>query len=452
MFRNLTKDKVFFRMFFGIALPVAGQNFINFSVAMADTIMIGQLGEVQLAAINQANQWGFIMSLLIFGLGSGSNVMIAQYWGKRDISAIRKIMTVMYRLALVVTVLFTLVAVLFPYQVVGVFSSSPQVVESGARFLRVVALGYIPNGLAVASLVVLRSVGTVKISLLVSVTSLIINVSLNWALIFGNLGMPAMGIVGGAVATVVARVAELIIVLVFLFKHEKQIGYRLHMFFQKKLGMVKDYFKNATVVIVNEFLWGMGAATVTLIIGHINVEFNAAYTVCAVLSQLVSVAFNGAGSATAVIIGNTVGMGEYALAKKRAKMLILISIVVGLGSAVLMLIFKAPMLTLYNISELSKTYADQMMTVYSGIAVFQSMAMVAIVGILRGGGDGRFAAIVDVATIWLVAIPLGFLAGHVWLWAVPAVYAMLKIDEILKTLISLPRLLKGSWVKDVTIR
>jgi len=448
--RDFFKDKEFFHQFRLIALPVALQNFINFATSMADTLMIGQLGEVQLAAVNQANQLGFILNLFVFGLGSGSNVMIAQYWGKRDAVSIRKVMTLMYRILFAVVILFTFLALFFPYQVMSIFSNSPQVVESGTVFLRIVGLGYFFNCFATATIIVLRSVNTVRISLVVYLSSLFINVFLNWVLIFGNLGFPALGIAGGAIATVIARASELIIVSIFLFRYETNIVYELKMLLEKKNGLLKDYLEHAAPVIVNELLWGMGTAAITAIIGWMSTEFNAAYTICSVLAQLLSVTFNGAGSATAVIVGNTVGAGQYQLARKRANKLLIIGIALGVGTTILVLLLRGPILGLYNMSPLTMKYAHEIMGIVAIMSPLSAISMVTIVGILRGGGDSRFAAIADVLPLWAVAIPLGYLAGHVWGWAVPLVYVMLRSDLIIKTFMTLARILRGGWIKDVT--
>lgn len=448
--RGFFDDQDFFRQFRLIALPIAGQNFINFATSMADTIMIGQLGEVQLAAVNQANQLGFILSLLVFGLGSGSNVMIAQYWGKKDVASIRRVMTLMYQILIGVVAVFTALALLLPYQVVSLFSNSPEVIENGAAFLRIVGLGYLFNCFATATIIVLRSVGTVRISLAVYLSSLAINVFLNWVLIFGNLGFPALGVRGGAIATVLARMSEFVIVLIFMLRMEKSIGYRLKMLLVQKSGLLGDYLRHASPVVLNELLWGVGIAVITAIIGWMGTEFNAAFTVCSVLAQLLSVAFNGAGSAAAVIVGNTIGEGRHQLARQRAHKLLLISAVLGLGTSVLVLLLRGPILGIYNLSPLAMSYSHQIMGVVAVLSVFSAIAMVAIVGILRGGGDTRYAAIADVIPLWLVAIPLGYLAGHVWGWPVPAVYFILRSDVVIKAFLTLPRLLKGAWVKDVT--
>jgi len=194
----------------------------------------------------------------------------------------------------------------------------------------------------------------------------------------------------------------------------------------------------------------MGTAAITAIIGWMSTEFNAAYTICSVMAQLLSVAFNGAGSATAVIVGNTVGAGQYQLARKRANKLLIIGIALGGITSILVLLLRGPILSLYNMSPLTMTYAHQIMGIVAIMSPLSAISMVTIVGILRGGGDSRFAAIADVVPLWAVAIPLGYLAGHVWGWAVPLVYVMLRSDLIIKTFMTLTRILRGGWVKDVT--
>ena len=445
------EDKEFFQRFIRILLPIAGQNLIMVGISMADTLMVGRLGDVQLSSVALANQLGFILQLILFGTTSGGNVLIAQFWGKGDVQSIHKVMTIMYRILAVASLCITALAIFFSRQVLSVFTTSADVIESGAAFLRIVGLGYMLHCFGACSMMILRAVGTVKISLVVYLVALCTNVFFNWVFIFGNLGAPALGVRGAAIATVASRVAEFAIVLTFLARREKLIRYRFKMFFGRKLGILRNFVQNSGPVVVNEFLWGMGASTLAVIIGRMGTEFTAANSICSVLIQFVSIGIFGAGNASAVIIGNTVGSGRYQLAKARAMKLIIISFCLGIVAMMLMLILKRPLLSLYSISDISKSYANQMMTIHAFLTLFQAFGMVALVGVLRGGGDTRFVAVVDGLSIWVIAIPLGFLSGHVWGWPVPAVYLMLKCDELLKTIVTLPRLLRGKWVRDLTI-
>ena len=432
-------------------LPLAGQNLIMVGISMADTLMVGRLGDVQLSAAALANQFGFILQLLLFGTASGGNVLIAQFWGKGDVQSIHKVMTIMYRILAMAALVFTILATGLSRQILSIFTTSGDVIEEGAAFLRIVGLGYMLNCLGASSLMALRSVGTVKISLYVYLVSLCTNVFFNWVLIFGNIGAPALGVRGAAIATVISRVVEFSIIMIFLIKRENLIRYRLRMFFARKLGVLRNFTQNSVPVIINEFLWGMGNSAIAVIIGRMGTEFTAANSISFVLVQLVTVAIFGAGNASAVIIGNTVGAGEYQLAKARSKRLIVVSLCLGVFAMLLTLALKGPMLSLYSISDTAKIYANQMMTINAFLVLLISLAVVSLLGVLRGGGDTRFVALIDVLSLWLVAIPLGFLSGHVWRWPVPAVFIILKCDELVKVLVTLPRLLRGKWVRDLTI-
>ena len=451
MFANFRKDREFFRMFLTIALPITVQNLIIFSVQVADTIMVGRLGEVPLSAVQQANQLSFLMILTVFGLVSGANVMVAQYWGKGDVENIHKVMTVTYRLVAVFVSMFAVLAIGFPVQVMSILGVE-EIVDLGVSYLRVIGIAYLFTGFTASTLALLRAVATVKIALAVATSTLILNISGNWILIFGNLGAPALGVRGAAIATVIARAVELIIVLVYMSRFERKLRYTLRALFARGLNFLREYVESAAPVFINEVLWGMGAVVLSIIIGQMGTEFIAAKGVANVLGNLVSVAVFGAAASSAVIIGNTVGSGRYDLARERSSKLIIISLILGLFAMCMVLLLRIPTLALFgNLSDTAQAYAGQLILVNSVVMFVQAFTFVALVGVLRGGGDGKFAAMADIATMWGVALPLGFLAGHVWGLPVPVVFAFLKIDELLKVIVCLPRLLGGKWVRDVTL-
>ncbi|MDL2232943.1 MATE family efflux transporter [Ruminococcaceae bacterium OttesenSCG-928-L11] len=450
MTRILTKDRKFYRQLLTIAVPIALQNLLNFSVSMADTVMLGMLGEVHLSAASLANQLGFIYGLFTFGVAGGSNVMIAQFWGKGDIKSIHKVITIMYRVLFVGGIFFTVLALAFNRQVLGIFSTDPAVIENGAKFLRWVGASYLLMGLASTTVIMLRSVGSVKVALVVSMSSLITNIFFNWVLIFGNLGAPRMEIEGAAIATCIARVVEFTIAMIYMFKVEKKIRYKIRHLFMRKIGIIREFVKNAVPVAVNELIWGMGSAMIAVIIGRMGTEFTAANSICGVLSQLVTITIFGAGNAAAVIIGNTVGGGEYDKAQEYGRSLTFISIGLGLVSCGVVHLLKYPMMSLYNVSETVLLYTGQIINVYSVIVIFQALSAMSIVGVLRGGGDTRFALLMDVVFMWLISIPLGFLTGLGLGWSVPVVYFIIKCDEIFKTFFSFFRIMSGEWVNDVT--
>ena len=377
--------------------------------------------------------------------------MIAQYWGKGDTQSIHKVITITYRLLFVFGVLFTSLAVFFPYQVMRVLGVEA-IAADGAAFLKIVGLGYIFAAFSTCTLVILRAVASVRVALVVSSITLVVSVTGNWILIFGNLGAPALGLRGAAITTLIARLVEFTIVMVYILKFEDKLCYPLRKIFTRKVGFLRNFVRNASPVFINEVLWGAGAVVLSIIIGQMGTHFIAANSVNMVLSNLVSVAVFGSAGASAVIIGNTVGAGQYDLARRRSNMLLIISVIIGLVAMSLVLLLKGPLLLLFgNLSYEARSYADQIMTISAFVMLLQAFTFVSLIGVMRGGGDGKFAAIADITTMWGVALPLGFLAGHVWGLSVPLVYAILKSDELLKVIVCLPRLISGKWVRDVTI-
>lgn len=446
------KDKGFYYQLAAIAIPIALQNLINFGVSMADTVMLGMLGEVQLSAASIANQLGFIFMLFGFGTGSGAVVMVAQFWGKQDTGSIHKTITVMYRTMVAASLVFTVLAVVFPREVISVFTTDSLVISEAVTFLRIVGVSYLFSGIASTTVTVLRAVRTVKISIVVYVCSLVINIVLNWILIFGKLGAPALGTAGAAIATCIARLFEFLISIIFLFFFENKIKYKFEMLFAKKLGILRSFMENASPVVINELLWGTGMSVVAIVVGRMGREFVAANSICTVLYQLVSVVMFGVANASSVIIGNTVGEGKYERAKEYSYTVLVLSFILGLISGGFMLLLKNPMISLYNISPTAKIYADQIITIFSALTVFISVNCTALIGVLRGGGDTRFVLYADVVFMWFISIPLGFLTGLYLDWPVWAVYIVLKSDEVLKVIASVIRVLRGNWINDITTK
>ena len=452
MSRVIVREKAFYKSLLAIALPVAMQNLIMFAINMADTVMLGQLGEVYLSASTLANQVGFLFLLFIFGVGSGTNVMAAQYYGKGQIEEIHRVMVLMYRLICVGAVAFVLVAQIWPQQIMRIFSTDAEVIAQGARFLRWVSLSYLPAGISSATMIVQRSVGNVSICVAVYLASLLTNVVGNWVLIFGNLGAPALGVEGAAIATVLARCVEMLIALVYVLHYEKKLRFRLQYLWQSVRDILPEYMRTAFPVIFNELLWGMGASVIAIIIGRLGTAATAAYSITSVLGQLVTITIFGVGNAAAVLIGNTIGAGEYARAKEYARTMLVIALLLGVIGALVVLLLKDFAVGLYNITPLARAYAGQMLYVYAGMALFKSLAAVSLIGVLRGGGDSRFVLAMDIVFMWTISIPVAYLAGHVWGAPVWVAYLAVQIDEILKSAAGIIRVLRGRWINDITLK
>lgn len=449
----LIKDKNFYKVLFSITLPIAAQNFITFTVSLADSLMLGKVGEIALSGANLANQLFFILMIITFGVTSAAMVFASQYWGKNDVYSMKRVITIMLRLAAVISVAASALAICIPETVMSWYSDDAAVIEAGASYLRIIGWAYPFYSITNAMASVLRSAHIVKISIVIYLSSLIVNVSLNWVLIFGHLGAPAMGVEGAAIATSVARLVEFIILIIYLAFFEKKIHYTIKDFFVSVKDYLGAFFKTGAPVVLNEAIWSIGTSVLSMIIGHISTEFVSANSIANIIWQCVWVVVSGMGNATSVVIGNAIGRGEKKeTVLNKAKTIVLLAAIMGILSAITLLIIRGPIINFYEVSAETKALAYDLIVSYAIIIVFQAMSVQYIVGIFRGGGDTKTAMIVDVLFLWITAIPLGALTGLVLGWAPPFVYLMLRSDELLKNIIGFLRLRSGKWIRDITVQ
>lgn len=448
----LVKDKNFYKVLFSITMPIAAQNFITFTVSLADSLMLGKVSEVALSGANLANQLFFILMIVTFGVTSAAMVFASQYWGKDDVYSMKRVITIMLRLAAAISIVASVLAICIPETVMSWYSDDPEVIAAGASYLRIIGWAYPFYSITNSMASVLRSAHIVKVSIVIYLSSLIVNVFLNWVLIFGNLGAPVLGIEGAAIATACARVVEFIILLIYLAFFEKRIHYTLKDLFFPVKSYLGAFLKTGAPVVLNEAVWSIGTSVLSMIIGHISTEFVSANSIANIIWQCVWVVVSGMGNATSVVIGNAVGRGEdKTLILNKAKTIVLLSAVMGVISAVMLIIIRGPVINFYEVSAETKALAYDLIVSYAVIIVFQSMSVQYVVGIFRGGGDTKTAMIVDVLFLWLAAIPLGAISGFVLGWAPPFVYLMLKSDEFFKNIISFFRLRSGKWIRDITV-
>lgn len=442
-------DKKFYSNIFTIGMPIALQNLISFSVNLMDTVMLGTIGETALSASALANQMFFIFNVVCFGVASGAIVLASQYWGKGDTVAIQKITGIAVKITIAFSLLFSLFVMLFPSQIMHVFTPDAAVIEAGTRYLRMVALSYTTGGISATFLMVLRSVETVKISLLIYSVSFCVNVFFNYIFIFGKLGAPELGVTGAAVGTVIARASECVILLVYLKFFEKKIRYSLKIFLSHDKELMGDLMHYGMPVMINEFLWAVGISMHSVILGHIGSSVVAANSICNVVYQLTTSFIFGVGSATAVITGNLIGAGDIPHLQSCVKKFKHIYFFLGIFSAAFLLLLKKPVLSIYNIEPETIEFANQLMIAYAFAVFFMAYTCPLITGIFRGAGDTRFAAVVDIGCLWF-AIPLGAIAAFVFHLPPLVVFAILKLDYPLKTFFCLLRLRGTGWIRNVT--
>jgi putative MATE family efflux protein len=432
-----------------LSLPIALQSMISYSVNLMDTIMLGSLGETAISATTLANQLFFIFTIACVGITGGGIVLSSQYWGKGDLGAIRKIMSITLRIAILVASVFTALALLFPAQIIGIYTRDPEVISAGIDYLRIVAASYILYGITSTLLTILRSVENVRISAYIYIVSFVANVFFNYMFIFGRLGAPRLGIAGAAIGTVIARLIEIVIVLIYMLIFEKKIQYRIRMIqFWDKL-LFRDMIQYGLPVLLNETLWAVGISIHSAILGRIGSDVVAANSIAFVVYQMTTSIILGNANASAVIIGKIIGQRDYLLARATANRLRNVYFYVGLGCALFMLLVRKPVITLYNIQDATRQMAGELIAVYAVIIFFMSFACSFLMGIFRGSGDTRFALITDISCLWS-AIPIGAAAAFLFHVNPVIVCGLLRLDMPMKAIICLFRLKSGKWIKNVT--
>lgn len=449
-FKEAFNDKKFLKWMFTLSLPIALQNLINASVNTADTIMVGQLGEVSIASVGLANQIFFILSLILYGVGSGCNVFVAQFWGKRDIESIRKTMAFSIGLSIIPSALFTTLALLCPEILMRIFSTDSEVIALGCKYLRIIAISYIPSGISLTLSSSIRTIERPTLPLVVSIVSLCTNTCLNYIFIFGHFGAPALGVEGAAIATTITRIIELIIVVVALYTRFRFISIRIKDFARcLKLDFIKPFMSSVTPIILNETAWGLGVALYSVVYSHMGTGVVAAMNINSVFDNLFRALFFGMGYAAGVIVGKTIGEGKEELALEYGKRFNIVTPIFSVLFTVLTALCAPLVDVIYNVSPAVKLDAIMVIIVTGLYAPLRNANLVQMVGSLRSGGDTKFALFLDLAGVWAIALPLGALFGLVFHCNIIVVHAVMLGEEIVKFLLITKRIFNGKWVKNL---
>ena len=446
MGKLFVKDKGFYKTVWLLALPVVLQNMITIGVNMLDTMMLGAYGEIQLSGASLANEFISLYQILCLGIGGGAAVLTSQYWGAGDVKAVRRVIVLMLRISLTLGALFMFATLVIPDTIMRIYADEQPVIDAGVTYFRISAPTFLLMGLIVPATVVLRSVRQVKLPLVASIISFGANLVLNYVLIFGKLGFPEMQIAGAALATVLARVIEAGVIVVYLFKVDRKVGLKLRDMLMKCGDMIRPYFKYSVPVIVSDFLLGLGNTMVSVVIGHMGSSFVSANAIIAQMTRLSTVANQGISNAGGVMTGNTLGEGDTDKAYRQGVTFLMLSLLMGIFAAVIILVVCPPVIGAYNITQETRDIAFQLMYSMAIMVVFQATQSMLTKGVLRNGGDTRFLMVADIAFMWLASIPLGYLAGYVWHMSPFWIYALLKIDYIIKTVWCTIRLKNKTWM------
>ena len=440
------KLKGFYTSLFTIAIPISLQALLQNFVNMLDTVMIGRLGSVEIAAVGLGNQIFFILNMILFGITSGGGVFIAQFWGKKDLGGIRRSLGLMTLIAAFVAVVFTVLGLFIPHQLIRIYSPDPEVVRVGGEYLRLACLSYIPTAISFSITLALRSTERVKLPLVCTSVSLLTNAGANYLLIF----LAGLGVKGAAIATVFSRLVELIILLSWTYSHGYEICGKLRELLSFDWSFVFKYLKIAVPVIINETFWGLGTSVYNGIYAHAGTDSFTAYSITGTISQLTWVFCMGFGNGIGVLIGKLIGEKKLDQARAYALRSMWFMPLVGAVVGVLLLPLSKLLPFLFNVEPEIIKMATQILMILILLYPFNSFCMDWVVGVCRAGGDTVFSAVGELIVLWGVAIPLGYVAAFVLHLPAPMIFLFLSSESIVKSIVGAIRVLSGKWLHEVT--
>lgn len=437
-------------------LPMILQNLVTNFMALADSFMVGALGETELAAVTMANSVFYVLSLIIFGIQSGTGVLVAQYYGKGRLDAINRIMGMGYYVSLGLTALIALLSFFFPMQLMQLVTNNPDLWEPGAEYARIVGFSYVCMAFSGVYIAVQRSMENPGLGAILLTVSGALNILLNYMFIFGKWGAPAMGCAGAAVATLLSRVLEVLVVTGCFFR-SKRLPVKPGLMLRPGRIIAGDFIKYSLPVVLNEGMWSLAMSLFSIIMGHMpnSTPILAAYTIAGNIDRMAAVALFAAGNATAVIIGRDIGCGDTKEIYGKGVALNFVCFVTGIISMGILLTIRATLLDgfifpLMDISAEAGELAKMMLAFIAVIMPLRSLNLCNIVGVFRGGGDVRFGLICDIGPLYCVCLPAAALCGLVFGLGITAVYVCICLDDFCKVFLCLPRLRSGKWINSVT--
>lgn len=459
MFKYLHQKPGFYKRLWMLALPLILQNLITTSLGFVDTFMVGLLGNNELSAVTAANTPIFLIQVIVFGLMSGLTVMVSQYWGQHDTENINRCMGVVLYAGLSVAGVMALVLFCFPTAVMGIVTNNALLIELGAPYLRIVGISYVFNAASSVYVGMQRSTENSRFGMLVFGFSMLLNTFLNYCLIFGKCGAPALGITGAAVATLASRMAEFAVTAGYALTN-RRVPLISRALFRPGAAIAKSVVKYSGPVMVNETLWGLGTSAMTAIMGHmaISADMLAAYAIMGNIDKFSTVTCFGLAGAAAVVVGKRIGEGAgkeevYGLGVCLLTLSTLVGLMISLCLALLLpTVFIPRLYPLFSLTEQATSIAITMCVLYLLMMPMRAFDITNITGLLRAGGDARTAAIIDLSPLWVVAVPLTALTGLVLDAPVFWVCLSIQAENLCKMPLGILRLRSRKWINDVTIR
>lgn len=441
--------KSIYKSFFWLMVPMALKELVAAFINLLDSVMLGGHGEDVIAAVGIANQWFFLFAVAVFGVCGGAGVFASQYWGANNIGRVRKVLGLNILLVTCVTVVFVLPSLICPDFIIGIFRKDPMVVEYGKRYLRIACLSYIFSGLTSAYDISLCCSEKANIPFQSRAIGLVVNIVFNRILIFGLGTIPAMGVEGAAIATIIARSVELGYILFRIYGGKLIQAAGIKELFSVPRDMLGGYFNAAIPVIINEGAWALGTTVYSWVYSQISTEATVIMVIVQNIERLLLVFFHGGGNATGIMVGKMIGAGEYEKAYDVSKKLAISNSIFALIVSGVFVLIRPIVLIPYNVASELQAKALEILFLMAILMNVKALTFLFIVGIFRNGGDTKAAAFIDIGSVWLVGVPCTCIAGLVLKLPIEQIYMAMMIEEVVKVILSIFYFRSKKWIKNL---
>lgn len=450
MLQKFKFEKSFLKMLMALAIPIILQSLVTASLNLLDNVMVGKLGESEIASVGLSNQFYMIFYYSVAGVGMGASIFMSQLWGKRDVNKIHEFLDLSLLISLLVSIFFASIAVIFPENIIHIFLKDPRVTELGVSYLRIVAASYIFSSITLSYSMALRSTGQTKIPMYGSFVGIIFNGILNYLFIFGKFGFPQMGVAGAALGTTISRLMELSFVLFMVYCRHNIIATKFHGIKTITLNKLREFFKIASPVIFNDIMWILGISTYSIAYAQLGINATATMQIAITVNNMFNIFGIGIGAASAIIIGNKIGERKtdeaHYLSIKISQFGVVIGIVIGAAFYII-----SPLVV--GLFKVTPETAKNVIIVLKIMACFipiRFYAIIQVIGTLRGGGDVVYAIATEMIGIWFIGIPMAFAAIHfIPGLTITTLYFIICLEEIAKCMITYPRVMSHKWIKSL---
>ena len=437
------------RKLLSIASPIAVQGVVTATLTMVDNLMVGILGETELAAVGVGSQLFMVHYMLLFGVLSGSATFLAQFYGTRDMVNIRKVIGFAFTLLAVLGIFFFVLTNCLTDAVLSIYTGDPAVKSLAAAYLRINSWSFLLLAFSSPMEMAFKATQQVRLPMIVSAAVFVSNVFINYILIFGKLGFPKLGVAGAAAGTLSARIIEVTLNMYFAFRKSNEFRGSIPSFFGWDPELIRRVIRNATPTTLNEFFWGFGQTMYVAAFNRIGTTAYAAYQAANSLFNIFNFASFSVGDAALILVGEKLGEGNKKYAWELSGHILKVAVKVGLVLGATVIVLSKPLSLIFNLSDQGKTYTFYILIVFGATMAIDLINGVLIAGVLRAGGDTRFTMLVECGSIWLIAVPLAFMSALVWHLPIHLALLMTRTESLIKVVILSSRYRSGKWMNTV---